>query len=64
VHGRRVNGAPDKRLACQAEAKLAALTAARPRPADPGILDEIPYAEDILCRLPPASKHACSPPST
>ena len=40
----------------QAENKLAALAASSPRPADPAILDELPYAEDIISRLPPALK--------
>jgi hypothetical protein len=39
-----------------AEAKLAALTTERPRAADPAILDEIPYAGDIIPSLPPALK--------
>jgi hypothetical protein len=37
----------------QAEAQLAALTAA-PKAADPALLDEIPYAGDIFSGLPPA----------
>ena len=38
----------------QAETRLAALTAAKPRAADPAILDELPYCQDILtaCRPP------------
>jgi hypothetical protein len=39
-----------------AEAKLAALTAEQPKAADPAILDEIPYAGDIIPALPPALK--------
>ena len=39
-----------------AETKLAALEAATPRAADPAILDEIPYAGDIVPQLPPALK--------
>jgi hypothetical protein len=39
-----------------AENKLAALTTAKPRAADPAILDELPYCEDILNGLPPALK--------
>jgi hypothetical protein len=38
----------------QAETRLAALTAAKPRAADPAILDELPHCEDILTSLPPA----------
>ena len=48
----------------QAETRLAALTAARPRAADPAILDELPYCEDILTSLPPHSGPGCSPRST
>ncbi len=40
----------------ETEAQLATLTAHRPRAADPAILDEIPYAGDILPDLPPALK--------
>jgi len=40
----------------QAEAKLAALQAATPTAMDPTLLDEIPYADDILPDLPPALK--------
>jgi hypothetical protein len=47
-----------------AEAKLAALTAEQPKAADPAILDEIPYAGDIIPALPPALKAACSPSPT
>ena len=32
----------------EAETRLAAITAARPKAADPDILDELPYCEDIL----------------
>jgi site-specific DNA recombinase len=39
-----------------AENRLAALTAATPKAADPGILNELPYCENILDRLPPALK--------
>jgi site-specific DNA recombinase len=39
-----------------AETELAAIAATQPRAADPAILDEIPYAGDILPRLPPALK--------
>jgi site-specific DNA recombinase len=39
-----------------AENQLAALTHATPRAADPAILDEIPYAGDIIPDLPPALK--------
>jgi site-specific DNA recombinase len=39
-----------------AETELAALTATQPKAADPGLLDEIPYAGDILPGLPPALK--------
>ena len=40
----------------QAENKLAELTAAKPRAADPDILEELPYCQDILNDLPPALK--------
>jgi DNA invertase Pin-like site-specific DNA recombinase len=40
----------------EAETRLTALTAAKPRAADPAILDELPYCEDILTDLPPALK--------
>jgi site-specific DNA recombinase len=40
----------------EAETRLTALTAAKPRAADPAILDELPYCEDILPGLPPALK--------
>jgi hypothetical protein len=40
----------------QAETRLTALTAVTPRAADPAILDELPYCEDILDGLPPALK--------
>ena len=40
----------------QAETRLTALTNAKPRAADPAILDELPYCEDILPGLPPALK--------
>jgi hypothetical protein len=40
----------------EAETRLAALAAAKPRAADPAILDELPYCEDILNGLPPALK--------
>ncbi len=40
----------------EAEAKLTALTSHQPKAADPAILDEIPYAGDILPALPPALK--------
>ena len=39
-----------------AEAKLATLNAEQPRAADPAILDEVPYAGDILPDLPPDLK--------
>jgi hypothetical protein len=39
-----------------AETKLAALTTEHPKAADPAILDEIPYAGDIIPDLPPALK--------
>lgn len=39
-----------------AEEQLAALTTQHPRAADPAILDEIPYAGDIIPALPPALK--------
>ncbi len=39
-----------------AETQLAALTATAPKAADPAILEEIPYAGDILPQLPPALK--------
>ena len=46
-----------------AEAKLTALASHQPKAADPAMLDEVPYAGDIIpCR--PPSKPACSPPST
>jgi hypothetical protein len=40
----------------EAETRLAALTAAKPRAADPAILEELPYCQDILDGLPPALK--------
>jgi hypothetical protein len=40
----------------QAEDQLATLTATQPRAIDPAILDEIPYAGDIIPDLPPALK--------
>ncbi|WP_300604692.1 recombinase family protein [Trebonia sp.] len=40
----------------QAETELTALTRTAPRPADPALLEEIPYAGDILPALPPALK--------
>ncbi len=40
----------------QAETELANLTATTPKAADPALLDEIPYAGDILPGLPPALK--------
>jgi site-specific DNA recombinase len=40
----------------QAETELDALTTARPRAADPALLDELPYLGDILPALPPALK--------
>ena len=40
----------------EAETRVAALTATRPRAADPAILDELPYCQDILDGLPPALK--------
>jgi hypothetical protein len=39
-----------------AEAKQAALTAEQPKAADPAILDEVPYAGDIIPNLPPDLK--------
>jgi hypothetical protein len=39
-----------------AEVQLNALTSAQPAAADPAILDEIPYAGDILPILPPQLK--------
>jgi hypothetical protein len=39
-----------------AEAKLTALTSHQPKAADPAILDEVPYAGDLLPSLPPALK--------
>jgi hypothetical protein len=45
-----------RRDEADAETQLTALTASRPRAADPAILDEIPYAGDILPALPPALK--------
>jgi site-specific DNA recombinase len=39
-----------------AENRLTALTAAKPRAADPDLLDELPYCENIIDRLPPALK--------
>ncbi len=39
-----------------AEDKLAAIASAKPKAADPAILDEVPYAGDILPALPPALK--------
>jgi hypothetical protein len=39
-----------------AEARLADLTAEQPKAADPAILDEVPYAGDIIPTLPPALK--------
>jgi hypothetical protein len=47
-----------------AEAKLAALADEQPRAADPAILDEVPYADDIIPACRPPSKPACSPYST
>jgi hypothetical protein len=46
-----------------AETQLIALTTSQPVAADPAILDEIPYAGDILPTLPPQLK-ARLPPST
>ena len=40
----------------EAEAKLTALASHQPKAADPAILDEVPYAGDILPALPPALK--------
>jgi len=40
----------------QAETDLKALARTAPRPADPAILDEIPYVGDILPALPPVLK--------
>ena len=40
----------------QAETRLAELAAATPRAADPALLDELPYCQDILDGLPPALK--------
>jgi hypothetical protein len=39
-----------------AEARLADLTAEQPKAADPAILDEVPYAGDMIPSLPPALK--------
>jgi hypothetical protein len=39
-----------------AETELAQLTATKPRAADPALLDELPYLDDILPTLPPALK--------
>jgi hypothetical protein len=39
-----------------AEARLADLTAEQPKAADPAIIDEVPYAGDIIPTLPPALK--------
>jgi hypothetical protein len=39
-----------------AEAQLAGLAAEQPTAADPAILDEVPYAGDIIPALPPALK--------
>jgi DNA invertase Pin-like site-specific DNA recombinase len=39
-----------------AEAQLAALTTERPKAADPAILDEVPYAGDLIPNLPPDIK--------
>jgi hypothetical protein len=39
-----------------AEAKLAALISEQPKATDPAILDEVPYAGDLLPELPPALK--------
>jgi hypothetical protein len=40
----------------EAEAKLTALASRQPKAADPAILDEVPYAGDIIPDLPPALK--------
>jgi hypothetical protein len=39
-----------------AEDQLTALTAQQPKAADPTLLDEVPYAGDIIPALPPALK--------
>ncbi len=48
--------ATDTDAAARRDTRAAALTVTTPKAADPAILDEIPYAGDILPQLPPALK--------